>query len=56
MIGGAFANCWVIAKTIGEARRRGRRHVEEAGWAVVGVGTQQRVQADDLAEGTEHGL
>jgi hypothetical protein len=52
-IGGAFANCWVVARTIGEARRRSRRHLEDIGWAVVVAGQEQRMHADELAEGTE---
>ena len=49
-IGGAFASCWVVAKTIGEARRRSRREVESAGWAVVANSAQQRIRADQLAD------
>jgi hypothetical protein len=49
-IGGAFVNCWIVARTIGEARRRSRREVESTGWAVVADGAQQRMNADQLSD------
>jgi len=52
-VGGAFANCWVIAKRVGDAVRRSRRHLEDTGWVIVADGPRSSKTADDLAEGTE---
>jgi hypothetical protein len=34
-IGGAFANAWVRAPSLGEARARAEQHLRASGWAVL---------------------
>jgi hypothetical protein len=51
-IGGAFAGCWVVCRSISAAKRASTAHLESDGWAIVGtIGATEKV-AGDLAEGT----
>lgn len=44
-IGGAFINCWMVGETIGGARDRARKHLEQSGWAIVSVLKEQTIAA-----------
>ena len=52
-VGGAFANCWVVADSLATAESIASRHLEDTGWGILSAIGGDLKTAEDLAEGTE---
>jgi hypothetical protein len=51
-VGGAFANCWVVADSLSMAEAAAVQHLEETGWGIIKAMATEIETADDLDEDT----